>query len=219
MSGVAYELQRQKRRTLTVTVTDDGRVVARAPLLLQKSAVDRFVAEKADWIRIRVAAARNRPAYAFADGESLPFAGGTLRLAVSAEARRVSHSNGVLTLPDGTRDARREAVVRFYKRAARGVFSSRVQALAAAMGVAPGPLRVSDARTRWGSCGKDDSVNLCWRLLLAPPPILDYVIVHELAHTVRRDHSKAFWAVVSRFIPDWKQKRRWLADHHMELTL
>ena len=87
------------------------------------------------------------------------------------------------------------------------------------MGVSPGPLRVSDARTRWGSCGKDDSVNLCWRLLLAPPPILDYVIVHELAHTVHRDHSKAFWAVVSRFVPDWKQKRRWLADHRMELTL
>lgn len=219
MSGVAYELQRQKRRTLTVTVTDDGRVVARAPLLLPKSAVDRFVAEKADWIRVRVAAARNRPAYAFADGELLPFAGGKLRLAVSADAKRASYANGVLTLPDGTRDARREAVVRFYKRAAREMFFSRAQSLAADMGVVPGPLRVSDARTRWGSCGKDDSVNLCWRLLLAPPPILDYVIVHELAHTVRKDHSKAFWAVVARFVPDWKQKRRWLADHRMELTL
>ena len=90
MSGIAYELQRQKRRTLTVTVTDDGRVVARAPLLLPKSAVDRFVAEKADWIRVRVAAARSRPAYTFADGELLPFAGGTLRLAVSAEAKRAA---------------------------------------------------------------------------------------------------------------------------------
>ncbi len=219
MSGVAYELQRQKRRTLTVTVTDDGRVIARAPLLLPKSAVDRFVAEKADWIRVRVAAARGRPAYAFADGETLPFAGGTLRLIVSAEAKRASYSSGVLTLPDGEKDARRAAVVRFYKRAARQVFLTRTQSLAAAMGAVPGPLRVSDARTRWGSCGKDDSVNLCWRLLLAPPPILDYVIVHELAHTVHRDHSKAFWAVVSRFVPDWKQKRQWLADHRMELTL
>lgn len=219
MSGVSYELQRQKRRTLTVTVTDDGRVVARAPLLLPKVAVDRFVAEKADWIQSRVAAAKSRPAYAFADGDLLPFAGGTLRLIVSAGARRASYSNGALTLPDGTRDARRAAVVRFYKRAARQVFLARTQSLAAVMGVSPGPLRVSDARTRWGSCGKDDSVNLCWRLLLAPPPILDYVIVHELAHTVRRDHSKAFWAIVSRFVPDWKQKRRWLTDHRMELTL
>ena len=122
MSGIGYELKRAKRRTLTVTVTEDGRVVARAPLLLPKVAVDRFVAEKADWIQSRVAAAKSRPAYAFADGELLPFAGGTLRLIVSAEARRVSYLNGALMLPDGTRDARREAVVRFYKRAARQVF-------------------------------------------------------------------------------------------------
>jgi len=219
VSGIGYELRRAKRRTLTVTVTDDGRVIARAPLLLPKGAVDRFVAEKADWIRSRVAAAKNRPAHAFTDGETLPFAGGMLRLIVSDAARRVSYSNGALTLPAGTWDARREAVVRFYKRAAREVFSSRVQVLAEAMGVSPGPLRVSGARTRWGSCGKDDSINLCWRLLLAPPEILDYVVEHEVAHLDVRDHSPRFWALLAERCPSAREHEAWLRANGHTLRL
>lgn len=74
-------------------------------------------------------------------------------------------------------------------------------------------VRLKDTSTLWGSCSIRNNINLDFRLLFAPPHILDAIIVHELAHTIRRDHSKAFWSLVTNVIPDYKQRRRWLREN------
>ena len=74
-------------------------------------------------------------------------------------------------------------------------------------------MRISGAKTRWGSCSAKKNINLNWRLILAPPKVIDYVIAHELSHTVHMNHSKQFWAHVEGMIPDHRRYRKWLKDH------
>jgi hypothetical protein len=93
------------------------------------------------------------------------------------------------------------------------LFRARAEFWAAELGVTFGAVRVKDQRTLWGSCSPDGNLNFNWRLTLAPPDTLDYVVIHELAHRVEMNHSRAFWAVVERACPDHRRHRRWLREN------
>ncbi|MEM3513203.1 MAG: M48 family metallopeptidase, partial [Thermoplasmata archaeon] len=86
-------------------------------------------------------------------------------------------------------------------------------------GFKPKKIKITSGKTRFGSCTSKGYINLSWRLVLAPPEIIDYVIVHELAHLKEPNHSKKFWAVVEKFIPDYKTKRKWLKENGHLLIL
>ncbi|MFH1726754.1 MAG: M48 family metallopeptidase [Elusimicrobiota bacterium] len=96
------------------------------------------------------------------------------------------------------------------RRRAASVLASRVEDWSRVMGVGYGKVRVKDQRTRWGSCSAKGNLNFNWRLTLAPPEVLDYVVVHELAHLLEMSHSRDFWRLVERWCPDHKAHRRWL---------
>src|ERR1044071_2731143 len=81
------------------------------------------------------------------------------------------------------------------------------------MGVTATGLRLADQKTLWGSCGPSGRISLNWRLVLAPPEVLRYVVIHELAHLKHRNHSRRFWDLVARFMPDYESARRWLGEH------
>ena len=81
------------------------------------------------------------------------------------------------------------------------------------MGVSYGRIAIREQKTRWGSCSSKGTLNFNWRLILAPEEVLDYVVVHELAHRREMNHSKAFYAIVESVLPDYRQARRWLREH------
>ena len=85
------------------------------------------------------------------------------------------------------------------------------------MGVSYGRISIRAAKTRWGSCSADGNLNFHWKLVLMPPEILDYVVVHELAHRREMNHSDRFWAQVERVLPDYRERRRWLKEHGREV--
>lgn len=89
----------------------------------------------------------------------------------------------------------------------------KVRQFAAEMGVSYGQITIRNQRTRWGSCSGRKNLNFNCLLLLVPEPVMDYVIVHELCHLIHLDHSKAFWATVEKFMPDYKTRRAWLDEH------
>lgn len=93
------------------------------------------------------------------------------------------------------------------------VFSARVAHWGAFMGVRPQRIRVKDQRSLWGSCSRRGTLNFNWRLTLAPPEVLDYVVIHELAHLLEMNHSKRFWGHVAAWCPEHKARRRWLRDN------
>ena len=99
------------------------------------------------------------------------------------------------------------------KKQARELFTKRLNAYAVAHNIEFRSLKLSSARTRWGSCSMKKNINLNWRLINAPQEILDYVIVHELSHTIHHNHSKYFWTHVASMMPDYATHRKWLKDH------
>ena len=106
-----------------------------------------------------------------------------------------------------------------YRQAAREYFPARVAYYESILGVTHGSIHIRDQKTRWGSCSAKGNLNFNWRLMLAPPRVLDYVVVHELCHRKEMNHSKAFWNAVEMVLPDYKELRKWLRDNGSSLTL
>ena len=109
------------------------------------------------------------------------------------------------------------AILRWYRRVARERIGAAVEREAERLGVAPGALSIRDQRSRWGSCSRRGGLSFSWRLVLAPPEVLDYVVVHELCHLVQPNHSPAFWGLVDQALPGWRDQAGWLRDHGQEL--
>lgn len=106
-----------------------------------------------------------------------------------------------------------------YREAAREYFPKRVSYFAYVLNVSYGKITIRDQKTRWGSCSSKGNLSFNWRLILAPPNVLDYVVVHELCHRKEMNHSPRFWALVESVMPDYKEHRKWLKENGGKLTL
>jgi predicted metal-dependent hydrolase len=111
----------------------------------------------------------------------------------------------------------RKAQEREWIEKARKAFTEKADFYRAPMGVRYRSIRIKDQRTLWGSCSRAGNLNFNWRVILAPPGVLDYLVVHELAHLIEMNHSRRFWQTVASHCPDWKVHRRWLREHSAEL--
>lgn len=116
-------------------------------------------------------------------------------------------------------DAQRAALEKRYIEAAKEYFPKRAAYFAPITGGTYHRITIRDQKTRWGSCSTRGTLSFNWRLMLAPPAVLDYVVVHELCHLTHMDHSKAFWALVESACPDYRSHRKWLKDHGQTLVL
>lgn len=123
----------------------------------------------------------------------------------------------ILRVPEGTREPSRALAVPWFKALAREAFSESAVMWAQKMGVKFRSISVRDQKTRWGSCSSRGTLSFNWRLVMAPPAVLEYVVIHELAHLKQPNHSKAFWQLVSQYYPDHKQARAWLRTNSAKL--
>lgn len=106
----------------------------------------------------------------------------------------------------------------WYRQQAEKLIKKRADELCPQLGITYGRLTVRGAKTRWGSCSQKGNINFNWKLMMAPEPVIDYVIVHELAHLKEMNHSKNFWKLVAEHCPQWRKHRKWLKDHEAELS-
>ena len=116
-------------------------------------------------------------------------------------------------------DSQRLALEKRYIAAAKEYFPKRVAHFQQFTGGSYNRITIRDQKTRWGSCSARGTLSFNWRLMLAPPTILDYVVVHELCHLTHMNHSAAFWQKVESVYPDYRTARKWLKDHGQELVL
>jgi predicted metal-dependent hydrolase len=216
-----HRLIRSRRRTLSLIVERDGSLTVRAPLHLPEAEILRFVNSKGAWIeRKQVQVAQfTQVFHRYREGEIFPFLGVdyTLRLVPGLKPALV-FKNGFrlnsLRSPDGE-----QLFTRWYRQQARSWMEARVAYFAGLQGFKPGKVRISSARTRWGSCSTKGTLSFTWRLIMAPEQVIDYVVVHELCHLQHLNHSKAFWSHVAQILPDYKQQRAWLKAHGERLQL
>jgi hypothetical protein len=175
----------------------------------------RFAETQLDWLRQHLADIGTRQP--FADGASFPLEDRAVRIAALAGLRRELLAGGVLHVPAEEAGLLAMRVRRWLRLRAADRLRERVAVHAAALGVQHGRVAVRDQRTRWGSCTRSGALAFSWRLILAPPAVLDYVAAHEVAHIVELNHSRAFWAQVARLQPDYARHRDWLRDHGQNL--
>lgn len=167
-----------------------------------------FAESKADWLRARLAAI---PAgIPFVDGASLPLAGVPHRLRHDPAGRRGVWIEADEIHVSGAPEFLARRVTDWLKRRAREEIARRVDPMTATLGRPCRSIRLKDTRSRWGSCTSGGDLSFSWRLLLAPPMVLDYVVAHEVAHLAEMNHSPAFWRVVATLCRDAAAGRRWL---------
>ena len=205
-----YQLERRQRRTVGLKITKNGLVI-HAPKRISQSHLESIIVLKADWIRkkLETLIENKMPAMQWQHGETLLFMGNTISLAVEHDIRSkaVEYEPGVLQLAmpnhlDPTLIARK--VIQWYKKQALIDFTRRLEIFSSKLGVRFTSFNLSNAGSRWGSCNSRKEIRLNWRLLQAPPHIINYVVCHELAHLKEMNHSAKFWATVASIYPDYK---------------
>jgi len=196
---------RARRFSLRVSRLD-GRVTLSLPLRAREADGLAFVHAQEGWIRQALAAIPQVPALAF--GVRLPFQGVALQV-VPGTGRSVRVEGDSLLVPgDGAQLGTRVAA--FLKVRARDRLAAASDHYAQALGRGYRSLTLRDTRSRWGSCTHDGALMYSWRLIMAPPAVLDYVAAHEVAHLAQMNHSAAFWAEVARLYPGYEAPRQWL---------
>lgn len=217
-----YRLIRSRRRTIALIVQNDGALVVRAPLRAPEESIRKFVESKADWIGKQQARARRlaeATARRYVDGETFLYLGQAYPLKIVPPRRPALRLTDCFELSRSAQPRAEAAFVRWYRARAAEILPERVAALARQHGFAPARVRLSSARTRWGSCSPQGTLRFTWRLVMAPPLVMDYVIVHELVHLEIKNHSPTFWARVGEVMPDYKEHVAWLRRNGCLLTL
>ncbi len=175
------------------------------------------IRELRPWIERRVAELERARAAVAARGDSVPYLGQMLALVVEPGRTRVHRRGSELLVPSGATQL--PALERFYRRAAHGEIADRLNRACAQVGARYSQLSIRGQRTRWASCSRSGAMSFNWRLLLAPEPVLDYVVWHEVCHLEVMDHSPHFWKLLGDRCPEHRQQVRWLRRYGATLVL
>ena len=212
---ITYTLKRSsKRRSIGLRIDDRGLTVS-MPLRAPEKWLHSVLQDKAQWIvdKLEDWQTRKPPALQWIDGQFIRFMGEPLTLRVVAslfDAPPLLQGRQLFVHVGDTGEQKliEQAVTRWYRREAEVLFRQRVAHYAPLMGVCPSKVVLSSARTQWGSCNTRGTIRLNWHLIKMPLRLIDYVVVHELAHLVEMNHSPAFWQVVAAACPDYLRLRR-----------
>ncbi len=189
----------------------DGKVTLSMPLRAREGEALAFLRGHEGWLRETLSAMPGSALQAVGPGSVIPVEGRDLTV-TPATGRGVRVEGGQLLVP-GNPSTMGSRVAAWLKVLARDRLAAASTHYAGQVGRRYATLAIRDTRSRWGSCSPDGRLMYSWRLIMAPPAVLDYVAAHEVAHLVELNHSAAYWRVVTEICPDWKHHRAWLRTH------
>jgi len=217
------------RKTTDIVIERNGVVVVRPPMDYSPEQVDAVVESKRMWIYRNLAEWRDLNATAvvreWVNGETFLYLGRSYRLSL------VTNQSSHLKLKEGRFCLNRELIEAGGSKAAKQAFESyysdkglqrikqRVNYFSPKVGVQPTSIKVREMGYRWASCNKSDSLAFHWKCMMAPPKIIDYIVVHELSHMHHRNHSNAFWNEVDKVMPDYRERKAWLKKNGANFDL
>ncbi|WP_167956433.1 M48 family metallopeptidase [Anaerosporobacter faecicola] len=220
---ISYEMMRSRRKSIAIAIAVGGKVTIKIPTNAREQEVLHFLQERSSWIydSYKEQIQREKRGIHIEDGGKIPFLSEevTVRILpnlnkVDAKIRYIEEQKQlIIETPKLWPAFLRECVESWYKKNAKSIIPFRVEQVAKVMQLTYGRITIRSQKSRWGSCSSEGNLNFNWHLIMMPPAILDYVIIHELAHRVEMNHSKQFWAIVEQACPDYKQRRLWLKEH------
>jgi len=210
MADIQYKIVRSDRKSIALVIDSEAKLTVRAPFGAKGSEISALINQKKRWIlekqkKFSALNTKHSPVI-FKNGENILFLGSNYTFKVS-NVTRIKMSGENIIVPKGFK---KEKVVAWMKKEAKKLITERLEKHAAIIGVRYSSVRLSGARTRWGSCSGKDNLNFTWRLIMCPLAAIDYVIVHELCHITYKNHSPGFWAMVKHVCPKFKEQKNWL---------
>ena len=224
----AFELVRSaRRRSISIEIAK-AQVVVRAPHFVAKVDIEKFVREKSLWVQQKLVQQAQQlsslPEYTFANGSSIPYLGEPLELVVHTQPKADVVRYGEKLLVILTSRSRlppeqqtKRLVSEWYQAQALKLLQSKTDAAAVRLGARHQGITLRATRSKWGHCTAQGAIQYNWQILLAPEPIVDYLVAHEVSHLLHHNHSPAFWAVVASLCPNYKHCRAWLKANGMQL--
>ena len=230
MADISYNvIVRPRRKSIGIVVRANNEIDVLAPPRVPATEIARLVSSKSDWIRKRQRLnreirERHRPK-SFTDGETFNLTGRSLTLRLEAGRRAIHLKDDTLLVrlpryePEQRLRIIRRHLIDWYRQQALEHLRQRTAHFAPLIGRHPSHLGIKGYRSRWGSCHRDGRIYFNWRLVMAPPSVIDYVVVHELCHLIHHNHSPAYWQLVESVLPHSGQARQWLKINGLALEL
>lgn len=220
----------RRRKTIEIAIEPPARVRVSAPLRTTDAEIDALVRQRADWILRKLDTLRNGGRRQWQTGEVVRFLGREYPLRVidgprsSLPAVRLSGGRLEVRVPPSPDEATRRlraamAVEWWYRQEAERRLRERIAHFAPRLGVAPRAVLIRAQRRRWGSCSATGVLRFNWRIMMAPPDVVDYVVVHELCHLAHPHHQASFWAAVASALPDYRERKKALRAEGPTYTL
>jgi hypothetical protein len=215
---VTYTLKRSKRKTIGLTITANAELIVRAPRLTPKFYIDRVVQRKQAWILRHLEKVRHRqaPAPKFGEGETVWHFGQSYKITFDDLKKPILMGQNII-LPK-TNDPKSNLLA-FYKESLQNYLLTKVDAYAAQMNLVYKGLKVTSAKKRLGSCNTRQNLCFSYRCAVMPEWVIDYIIVHELAHLREMNHSDRFWKIVATHFPDYKQAKKWIRENLEQISV
>ncbi|MEI7425513.1 MAG: SprT family zinc-dependent metalloprotease [Candidatus Moraniibacteriota bacterium] len=213
---------RSKRKNIALVISHDATLIVRAPMRTPLNYIEKLVEEKFVWIERKMQEANNRPKAVkktFQSGEEFLYQGELYKIKLTDELTIQITDDFELLFPKVFLWRSHTRMLGWYKKQAQEIIVERTEIIAEKLKLNYSSLKISNAKTNWGSCGPKNSLNFNWRLIMAPSMIIDYVIIHELIHILEKNHSAKFWEKVVTVMPEYKKNRRWLKENGKALTL
>ncbi len=208
----SYTVKRMRRRSLRLFITDTGEVMVYAPLRTDDRVIEEFVSRHEKWVEEHIEIIAGQRDALERHVETIRFTGRECRVVQDSVPAPVLTRDMCLVVPETTVQKERKLITDWYKRQAESLLTMRTQHWAEIMDLHPEKISISNARKRWGSCSSEGHVVYSWRLIAADRDEIDYVIIHELSHIRFLNHSRAFWELVERYCPLYRQSEKKLND-------
>ncbi len=229
MSGCQAQVRidhliRSGRKSISLEINRDGTLTVRAPRFVSQAEIQQLVDAKSSWINKKQHIALKQRQEAapkqFVEGEQFYYLGRLYTLEIVTDQDQSLVLKDSFLLAAAAQENAGQVFESWYRRQARQVIGERAPVLAEEHGFEYSRVRITSAKTRWGSCGTNQALNFPWRLVMAPAEVIDYVIIHELVHLRIKNHSKRYWQSVSQLMPGYKERKAWLKvnGHRLQLT-
>ncbi len=197
-----------RRSSVSIQINSDASITVSVPYFFPTSRIDKFLEEKADWIRKHQQPIKLRAQQK--DSEEYLYLGKSYQLELGKNQKDLVELRDKLYLGSSSKRYVKTYLTSWYKQQARKVIVERVHHYAKLSGTKYNSINLTSAETRWGSCSSQKNLNFNWRLIMAPLEVIDYVVAHELAHLKEMNHSRDFWETVRKMFPLYREYRTWL---------
>ncbi|NLB51362.1 MAG: M48 family metallopeptidase [Syntrophomonadaceae bacterium] len=225
---INFTVTYSKRKTMAIKIDPSGEVSVAAPYRTSKQTILKMVNKKSGWLlkKLNEIAEINEQIKVkkFVDGEQFVYQGVNYPLQLMINEKlakpvaRICFGKLMVDVPAVDEAVIRSAIENWYRLMAEAYIKLRLQYFQALLNVKPNKVTIKNQKTRWGSCSSKGNLNFNWRIIMAPANVVDYLVIHELCHMTHPNHSKAFWDLVAKIMPDYKERKNWLNKNGPKLN-